>query len=77
VQSATKIACGLLSAKYKLISLAAGSGCVRISTDERIMLSGVQLLIFAVVYAVWGPHDLEERGFSVHSGTRVLDFVMM
>jgi hypothetical protein len=25
------------------------------STDELIMLSGVQLLIFAVVYAVWGP----------------------
>jgi hypothetical protein len=52
VLSATKIACGLLSAKYKYISLAAGSGCLRISTDELIKLSGVQLLIFAVVYAV-------------------------
>jgi hypothetical protein len=28
--SATKIACGLLSAKYKYISLAAGNGCSRI-----------------------------------------------
>jgi hypothetical protein len=26
------------------------------STDELIMLFGVQLLIFAVVYAVWGPY---------------------
>jgi hypothetical protein len=45
------IACGLLSGQY--ISLAAGRRCLRISTDELIMLSGVQLLIFAVVYAVW------------------------
>jgi hypothetical protein len=52
---ATKIVCGLLSAKYK-IALAAGSVCLRISTDELIMLSGIQLLIFAVVYAVWGPY---------------------
>jgi hypothetical protein len=27
-----------------------------LSTDELIMMSGVQLLIFAVVYAVWGPY---------------------
>jgi hypothetical protein len=57
VLAATKIACGLLSAKNKYITLAAGSGCSRISTDELIMLSGVQLLIFAVVYAVWGPYE--------------------
>jgi hypothetical protein len=27
------------------------------STDQLIVLSGVQLLIFSVPYAVWGPYD--------------------
>jgi hypothetical protein len=29
---------------------------LRINTDELTMLSGVQLLIFAAVHAVWGPY---------------------
>jgi hypothetical protein len=42
-----------------------------LSTDELIVLSGVQLLIFAVVYAVWGPYvvchkDTMKEIYSLH-----------
>jgi hypothetical protein len=47
--------------------MAAGSGCLRISTDELIMLSRVQLLIFAVVYAVCGPYDTGIGAYSTFS----------
>jgi hypothetical protein len=32
-----------------------------LSTDQLIMLSGVQLLIFAVAYAVWDPYELYHK----------------
>jgi hypothetical protein len=51
-----KIACGLLSAKYKYILLAAGNGCLRIEHRWTDYVVWVQLLIFAVVYAVWGTY---------------------
>jgi hypothetical protein len=34
-----------------------------LSTDELIISSGVQLLIFAVVYAVWGPYVAEHTSW--------------
>jgi hypothetical protein len=36
-----------------------------LSTDELIMLAGVQLLIFAVVYAVRGPYVPGQIYFNV------------
>jgi hypothetical protein len=62
--SATKIACGLSIIRFHWMQATVARG---LSTDELIMLSGVQLLIFAVAYAVWGPHG--EVVFHIDLGT--------